>query len=254
MDKESLELLIQDKSPDVRVKATLLWNGVTKCAKAYQESPTKSALGDWKSAETALEEFVAVVSGGGDSTPNLPNILAVVDFLQAAGWKVKKSSAYQHHKEGKIKSKKDGTFRVQDAEKYAVTYLKRLDTGTMAAGEADKLQQEKLQAETDKMKAQARHWQVRAQVIEGNYVEKSLFEGELARRASVFKNDLENFCRSQAPEIIHRVSGDVALIPDLIEFLLEQTESFLDRYTEEKEFKVPVVTITGESIEEAEEE
>lgn len=49
-------------------------------------------------------------------------------------------------------------------------------------------------------------------------------------------------------------AGDVALVPDLIEFLLEQTESFLDRYAEDKEFKVPTADPVGENIDENEDE
>lgn len=80
---------------------------------------------------------------------------------------------------------------------------------------------------------------MKASILEGRYVEKGLFERELARRAAVFRNDIENFCRSQVPGIINLVAGDAAKAPDLIDHMLAQAENWLGRYAEEKEFRLP---------------
>lgn len=167
------------------------------------------------------------------------NILEVVKHLKAYGWKVGKSIAYQHRNDGKIRPRADGLFHKKDVEKYARTFLRRFDTGFSVSDSKDSSQQEKQAAETEKIKAQARHWSMKASILEGRYVEKGLFERELARRAAVFKNDIENFCRSQAPGIINLVAGDAAKAPDLIDHMLAQAENWLGRYAEEKEFRLP---------------
>jgi len=162
-----------------------------------------------------------------------PNILAVVEYLNTRGWKVGKSAAYLHWKKySKIRPREDGLFHIKDVLKYANTHLQRVDSDT--------IQQEKSRAEADKLKAQAEHWQIKTAIAKGLYVEKDAFERELARRAAVFRSDIEVFIRSQAVGIINLVSGDATKAPDLIEFMLDQAEGWLDRYSGEKEFTVPL--------------
>ena len=133
--------------------------------------------------------------GQNQNAPTLPNLLAVVAYLTGRGWKIRKSAAYKHRHEGRLRPQSSGAYRIADVEKYAQTFLRRLDGG--AKDPLEEFQKEKQAAETEKIKAQARHWSMKASILEGRYVEKGLFERELARRAAVFKNDLENFCRSQ---------------------------------------------------------
>lgn len=241
MERESFEKLLASKPQAIRLKGALLFNGVTKGATAYNAEPTTAKLRNWQAAEAALNEFIAEIEGpaAGGSGPTLKNIPAVVDHLTALGWKIKKSAAYKARKEGKIRQQPDGSYLVAAAERYAETFLRRIDGGPSADNPAESLQQEKQAAETAKIKAQARHWEMKASILEGRYVLTGLFERELARRAAVFKNDLENFCRAQAAGIINMVAGDAAKTPDLIEYMLGQAENWLGRYAEEKEFRVP---------------
>jgi hypothetical protein len=56
----------------------------------------------------------------------------------------------------------------------------------------------------------------------------------------VFKNDIENFCRSHSPEIVRLCKGDQNFISDITEYLLEQSENWLNRYSELREWRVPI--------------
>ena len=182
----------------------------------------------------------------------LPNALAVADYLTAQGWKAGKSTIYNHQKEGKLRPQQDGTFRISDVEKYAASFLKRLDGGQN--GNLDKLQQSKLAADTRKSLAQAEHWEKKTQVFTGEYVPKDFFERELAKRAGVFRSDLEGFTRGEAAGIIHLVDGDTGKVPDLINYLLGKVDDFLDRYTEEKEFEIPPAVAADIEMRDEEEE
>jgi hypothetical protein len=239
MDQTKLKKLLETANAQDQIKLNILHNAVVKCIRDYQADSVSAKLKDWKSAEGALDAFIDTLWAEHlDEGPTLPNLLAVVDYLNGKGWKVKKSSAYQHHKDGKIRPQNNGAYRITDVEKYAATFLKRLDGGK--EGTSDAYQNAKQAAETRKMEAQARHWDMKAGILEGLYVEKDLFERELARRASVFRNDIDNFIRSQAAGIINMVAGDAAKIPDLIGFMLDQAENWIDRYAEDKEFRIPL--------------
>jgi len=106
------------------------------------------------------------------------------------------------------------------------------------SGKLDRIQQEKLFAETEKSRAQAKHWITKERILSGSFVPKDLFERELTKRAILFRNDLEIFARSEAAGIANLIKGDVNLIPELTEYMLGKFEDMMDRYAQEREFKV----------------
>ena len=242
IDPERIQKMISETHDEVeRGSLLVLLRSYQHTRRAYAERPTSANLRDWQAAEKALVDRISAAddASGAHRGERLKNILDVVKYLTSRGWKVRKSAAYNARKQGKIRPQPDGSYLVGDAERYAEQYLHRLD-GNPDADDPDKsLSLEKQAAETEKIKAQARHWSMKASILEGRYVEKGLFERELARRAAVFRNDIENFCRSQAPGIINLVAGDAAKAPDLIDHMLAQAENWLGRYAEEKEFRLP---------------
>ncbi len=168
------------------------------------------------------------------SKDKLKNIPAVIAYLDEQGWKISKSAAYKHKTEGKLRPGKDGEFTIAAVEKYADRWLQRKDGST---ADNDELQKERAQAELEKIRAQALHWDTKTKIELGQYVPKEGWERELAARASVFRSDMENFIRSEAAAIIRLVGGDQDKAPDLIDYYLRQVESWLDRYSQEKTWK-----------------
>jgi hypothetical protein len=166
----------------------------------------------------------------------IANKLTAIAYLKDAGFKISKSTFYRHFAAGKIGPQPDGAFLKADLDTYANKFLKLKD-GTLAdtddpAPVVDDALDKKRTWEARKIKAQAKHWEVKAAVLRGEYVERASYERALARRASIFKSDGENFFRVNAGEIINIVKGDPALAPDLIDFCLAQFEAWLHRYSE----------------------
>jgi hypothetical protein len=181
------------------------------------------------------------------------NLLGVLGYLRDRGYKASKSSLYLHAGHGKIHPRKDELFHVRDVEKYAKIFLKRRGGGPQRSrGGIDSLQKERLAADTMKLSAQALHWQTKTRVLTGAFVPRELFEMELAKRATVLKNDLESFARSQAPGIISMAEGVPEKAPDLIQWLLDSIEDFLARYGEEREFRVPAMPALLETTDDPE--
>jgi len=171
----------------------------------------------------------------------LKNLLEVVEFLKAAGWKVSKSAVYRHRDQGKIGPQVDGTFLISEVERYARDWLKMADgSGGRNKSRIEPVaQREKKQAEARKIAAQAEHWEIKTKILRGEYVERVAFERALARRAAVFKSDIENFIRNNSGEMIALAAGDATRAPDLIEFWLDKSEEWLTRYSENQEFELP---------------
>ena len=170
-------------------------------------------------------------------TELLSNKLEIYEYLQSHGWRVSKSAVYNHAKEGKIRPDKAGKFPIAAVEKYAALNLKRLDGSAPASDEADSIQLAKAADEARKMKAVADMAELKAATLRGQLVDKSIFEEELAARATVFRSDLVNFIHADAPELIAVVHGDARYLPDAIKFFEDALEGVLARYLEQREFE-----------------
>lgn len=253
IDKEKIKRLLAVAEQQDQIKLKILHDAVVQCTKDYHALPTSANLTNWQKAESALDAYCAELSGQHFAeAKTIKNALAVVDYLAGQGWKVKKSAVYKHHKEGKIRAQQDGTFRVSDVERYAETFLRRRDGSE--TGKLEKLQQERLQAELRKTVAQAEHWENRARAASGIFIAKDQHERDLARRAALFRTDLDTFVRSEAPEIVAQTGGDAARIPELVTWMLGRIDLFLARYTEERSFEVPLLPTAGTPEEDLDED
>jgi hypothetical protein len=253
MDQEKLHKLLEIADKQDQLKMKVLHNAVVKCIEDYRKDPTTARLKSWNAAESALEQFIDDLWGKHFHVEEtLPNLLAVTSYLSDKGWKVGKSTVYNHKRDGKIRARKDGKFLVIDVENYAKANLEPRDGNTENSGAIDEMQLKKLRAETEKAAASARISTVKANVLQGLYVPREAFEQELAKRAAIFKNDIESFIRSQAMGMVHLVGGDAAKVPDLIEYMQDQAEGWLNRYAEEREFTIPQAV--GDNLNEDKEE
>ena len=165
-----------------------------------------------------------------------PNLLTVARHLKAQGWRISKSSVYEHAKSGKLSPDEAGNYTLEEIEAYARRWLKRADQPS--DHDAEDLQQKKLRAEAKRIRAQAEREELKLQHERGSYIRRAEYEQALAVRAQLFKTDLENFARSSVGEIINLVDGDAGKGPDLQAWLLGEIEEFLGRYSREAEFAV----------------
>ena len=238
--QEKVKKLLDIVSDQEKAELTTLNNAMVSTIRNYRENPTATNKRNWDAAKEGLESRVDQLwekysREGGHGESKLKNIPAVIHYLEKAGWKISKSAAYKHKKEGKLRPGQDGTFSVKAVEKYAKRWLEKKD----GSEGLDDLQEATAKAQLEKLQAQARHWDTKTKIELGEYVHRNQWDRELAARARVFKSDMENFIRAQASEITRIVEGDPEKAPDLIEFYLEHLEVWLNRYSKHKTWKTP---------------
>lgn len=154
-------------------------------------------------------------------------------YLESIGVRVGMRTVYNHAKDGRLAKGSDGCFSLSAVQKYAMALQ------PSAVGQFDQAAlSDKQDADTRKAYAQAKHWEIKTKILDGKYVERELFERSLAARAMVIRSDGENFFRSHAPSIIAKVDGKPEFSPDLIDYLLDEFEKWLSRYSEPVEFKI----------------
>ncbi len=55
---------------------------------------------------------------------SFPNVLAVIEYLEARGWKIGQSAAYNHVRQNKLVKNAKGVFTKAAVDRYASSWLK----------------------------------------------------------------------------------------------------------------------------------
>lgn len=192
-----------------------------------KRKPTGANLKTLKKAETALGDFRAARYET-SREENFASLMDVISFLDADGWKISKSSAYEHKDEGKIRPGTDGKYTLSAVQKYAQVHLPRKDGGSPTA---INLQEEKLRGQIRQISTDAEMRELKLKERQGELIPREHVEVELAARAGDLKTHLDASARSASTRIIKLVGGDVQKAPELISFMLGLNRKMLDNYS-----------------------
>jgi phage terminase Nu1 subunit (DNA packaging protein) len=178
------------------------------------------------------------------TTQSFETVLDVYHYLKSAGFKVCRSSLYNHVGQGKLR-KKDGVFTLAAVGKYARTFLQRQDSGQLISDELEGLQRQKLEAEIRLKQAQADRAEFDQAIAVGQFIPRKDFELELAARAAVFDAGFRYFFQASAAELIALVQGDLKKIPEFIDALNDRLDVQLNEYASTKEYQVMILGPEG---------
>jgi|GEM_PF-3923793 hypothetical protein len=163
--------------------------------------------------------------------------LAVTAYLTEQGYKVRKSTVYNHHRQGLLRKRKNGTFALEDVNRYAAANLQRLDGTTAATPQLDQAQLDRLALENRRTLAETELAELKLESRRRDLITGPL-QQELAARLIVLRSDMENFFRGQVLAIVNTVAGDPQRVPDLLSFCLTALETWLARYCQDREYRI----------------
>jgi hypothetical protein len=184
---------------------------------------------------------------------SLKDLLSVAKYLKDKGYRIGKSSVYNHKHAGKIKpDPTTGHYLIADVDKYASLHLERLDGTTKSSQKLDSFQIKKIASEARIREAQAETWEIRAKTAKQEVIPVAAVNIRDAAKATTLRSDDLNWIYSRAASIIQVVHGDPSLEPDLIEFLRTDREMIFSRYDEKTLISVDLPAMLLDGIENVE--
>jgi len=168
------------------------------------------------------------------------NLLAVLSWLKAQGWKISRAGLYKHRAAGKIKQQPDGGYHRKDMEKYARTFLKRKATGKRISKELEELQHQRAELEVEKLKIEVARGEHKQEIEEGKYMLRENFDLEVCARATVLNAGLSHLLQSEAGAWIHLVGGNQRKLSELIGVMIAAKNKLLNQYARPQEFEVEI--------------
>lgn len=169
-----------------------------------------------------------------DYAPSFPSLFAVLDHLDAAGFKISKSKLYRDRDKGLIMVENDGSVLEVSVREYALT-LERIEGDIGNMGD---LHAQKTAREVKSLDVKIAKQTLDLEVAQGKYILRSDFETELAARAVVFESGFRHFFSAQAREFIALVGGKIDKTPDLLQALNDGLDEQLNQYASMDTFQV----------------
>ncbi len=196
---------------------------------AARQKPTVANRRELKKAERALGDFQKeLAEDSGEAVyRNIPEMVAALD---ADGWKVSDSTAYEHRDQGKLRLRSDGTIPESSATDYARHHLRKKD-GTPGSIAGESPQEQKLQEEILRIRADRLQRELKYRESSGELIPRNQVEIEMAERASNLRSYLDAVARSSAGRIIKVSGGDPQKAPELITYLLGMYRKAMDNYS-----------------------
>ncbi|PLW97986.1 MAG: hypothetical protein C0591_05430 [Marinilabiliales bacterium] len=165
----------------------------------------------------------------------------VLDYLLASGYKVSKSTLYDHVKTGFLRSEPGGDYLKAQVDTYAKANLKRIDGTLVKQGDElgrltlkeKRLQVEKLELANQKVKEEIQRERER-------WVPRDELDSELAGRVCVLDNGLRHFFWSKAAAMVAVVGGDPMKIDRLVDFMNQELDTQLTAFASTENYQVIV--------------
>jgi len=180
----------------------------------------------------------------GEPQQSFKNALEVLDFLEAEGWKVSKTSLYNHIKAAKLRPETDGTFTRRAVLAYARAHLQLLSTRQKTDDED--LQRKKLLVDIAVQSERLKREKLKREQEEGLLIPREDVDLELAARAVVQDHEWTRAIQARSSEIIALVGGDTAHAAELVRFLMEIKDEILNEFASTRFYHVLFASEGGE--------
>ncbi|MDL2226559.1 hypothetical protein LJB86_02750 [Deltaproteobacteria bacterium OttesenSCG-928-M10] len=164
--------------------------------------------------------------------------LEAVEYLQAQGYKISKSKLSLDLRKKRLPTTPEGGFEASALLGYARTHCTPLARAEDQNESSANL--ERIKADAANKQAMAERNRLKLERERGNLMPRDEHELDLAARAAFFRREVETLGQRLGPRLIHLVGGDENRLPDFLEFWQENTEIWMDAWSEDREFAVPL--------------
>jgi len=211
----------------------LLETAKQKAREAVENEPSEANLRAFDRASKMLVEFLEA-----EKEPVFENLLRVKEHLNRLGYKIGKSKIYKDRKDGLIRIEPDGTVK----ESSVKTYIRKANLENLAekaaADQGPSILTQKAERELEKLEEQIEDLRFKRSITQGDYIQRTDFEMELAARAAVLDAGLRHLVHSSLGDWVALVEGNPKKIPILLERINDDLDQKFNEFATMKMFHV----------------
>ncbi|MDX9788903.1 MAG: hypothetical protein RBT11_19155 [Desulfobacterales bacterium] len=238
MDKEIIEKLIEAASEAEAAKLRVLTAANEDLVAAYISDRSAANLKNWQATEEALQRTIESLNAKYFSEqPVFPNIMAVVEYLQAEGYKIKKSKVYKDRDAGLIRVDPDGTITHSEASAY-ITRAGLEKLSDRAAGQVDMLHARKTKVEIERLEAQTEKAKFEIEKERGKYLLKTDVKTEFALKLGAVESIFRGLLRTKATDYISIAGGNPQKAGVFLDMIYADLDDVLNQMCALEEFGI----------------
>lgn len=220
------DIINQSNATDVRA----LVSAKEAAKRRMLEDGTPANISAFERAAAAMEKAIEKAKPAADQqdepSNNLirfKNVAEVMKWLQAEGYKIKKSKVYNDVKSGFLVQSEDGSFSQNDILAYVHT--QSLDKiADNKAGKLDALSEKRLEKEVEKLTVQVQKLTWDMEKDQGKFLPKEDVRMELALKISVFEAGFKHIVATSAQDWASAIGGE----PGKYQILIDQINTAID--------------------------
>ena len=163
-----------------------------------------------------------------------PSLLAAMENLASAGYKISKSKIYRDKDKNFIRVNTDGTVPETEVRAYAAT----LERKGGSIDDLNDIHNRKTGKEIERLEEQIRKLRFDREKEQGKFIPRGEFESELAARAAVFDSGFRHAFNVKAREWIALVGGKPEKAADFLLALNQALDEQLTSYATTRTFQV----------------
>jgi hypothetical protein len=241
MTQDLQDIIDKSRSTDV----TALVSAKESAKRRMMEDGSPANISSFERASAALEKALEkqkplpVEEAPAEVVPRFRNTAEVMKFLQAEGYKIKKSKLYNDVKAGFLAQSEDGSFSQNDVLAYVHT--QSLDKiADNKAGKLDALSEKRLEKEVEKLTVQVEKLTWDMNRDQGKYLLKEDVRTELAMKISVFEAGFKHVVATSASDWSAAIGGEPGKYQILIDQINNAIDALLGEFAECEELDVVV--------------
>jgi hypothetical protein len=147
------------------------------------------------------------------------NLLKALDYLQTQGYRIKKSSLYNHKNAGLLKPNPAGSYDSVELDRYAAANLTRIKGSGSAPDDPAQQRLEKFQEEKIRLAVETGREVLKREQRKNLDIDHEIenrIGREFANILNLYKNIITNYFTSESQALIDLVKGDQQFAPEFI--------------------------------------
>jgi len=169
----------------------------------------------------------------------IASVLAAHRYLAKKGFKVSQQKLYADRKKGLLKVQPDGMLKKRDVDSYASEHIKRpAEAPDADGGRVREIKERLLAKELEEKELQVEAKKLRLAKQREELISREEVNDLFVRGVTVLRGSMRQFFYSQALAIIEMAGGDPKRTEELIEYLVEASNSWFGGFARKKDFEV----------------
>ncbi|NOX35319.1 MAG: hypothetical protein GXP56_16585 [Deltaproteobacteria bacterium] len=235
-----IDKLLKAANETESVELKIFQNAVIKNLKIFQESPTRANKKNLDSARDGLnqkkQEIEQKYFSSQENVPCFPSLLAAMEHLDKAGYKISKSKIYRDKDKNFIKVNADGSIPEVEIRAYAGTLERKIGK----IDDLNDIHNRKTSKEIERLDEQIAKLRFEREKDQGRYVPKAEVDQKIISTLIILDVSFRQIMDMNMSDICHILGGDVKKLNSAKDYVDDLLYEMMNKLARTDSFSIKI--------------